>query len=82
MPTITSKELTTLKIARHHHHTVRSRLAIVNYATEHGIRELPGGLAWIGRRSGPGDAAGRRLDLRALSLAIPLSERAALRTRP
>ena len=30
--------LTTLKIARRHHHTVRSRLAIVNYATEHGIK--------------------------------------------
>ena len=25
MPTITTKELTTLKIARRHHHTVRSR---------------------------------------------------------
>ena len=31
MPTIASKELTTLKIARRHHHTVRSRLAFVNY---------------------------------------------------
>ncbi len=38
MPTITTKELTTLKIAKRSHHTVKSRLAIVTYATEHGIK--------------------------------------------
>jgi transposase len=38
MPTITTKELTTLKIAKRHHHTVKSRLAIVDYATKHGIK--------------------------------------------
>lgn len=38
MPTMTTKKLTTLKIAKRYHHTVRSRLAIVNYATEHGIK--------------------------------------------
>jgi transposase InsO family protein len=38
MPTITTKELTTLKIAKRYHHTVKSRLAIVHYATEHGIK--------------------------------------------
>jgi transposase InsO family protein len=38
MPTITTKELTTLRIAKRYHHTVKSRLAIVHYATEHGIK--------------------------------------------
>lgn len=38
MPTITTKELSTLKIAKHYHHTVKGRLAIVTYATEHGIK--------------------------------------------
>ncbi len=38
MPTMTTKKLTTLKIAKRYHHTVKSRLAIVNYATEHGIK--------------------------------------------
>ena len=38
MPTITTKELTTLKIAKRYHHTVKSRLAIVHYTTEHGIK--------------------------------------------
>lgn len=38
MPTITTKELTTLKIAKRYHHTIKSRFAIVNYATEHGIK--------------------------------------------
>lgn len=38
MPTITTQELTTQKIAKRHHHTVKSRLAIVQYATEHGIK--------------------------------------------
>ncbi len=38
MPTITTKELTTLKIAKRYHHTVKSRLAIVHYATDHGIK--------------------------------------------
>ncbi len=38
MPTITTKKLSTLKIAKRYHHTVTSRLAIVNYATEHGIK--------------------------------------------
>jgi len=38
MPTITTKELTTLKIAKRYHHTIKSRLAIVHYATEHGIK--------------------------------------------
>ncbi len=35
---ITTKELTTLKIAKRYHHTIKSRLAIVNYATEHGLK--------------------------------------------
>ncbi len=38
MPTITTKELTTLKIARRYHHTVKSRLAIVHDATDYGIK--------------------------------------------
>src|SRR5574338_130604 len=38
MPTITTKELTTLKIAKRYYHTVKSRLAIVHYATDHGIK--------------------------------------------
>lgn len=38
MPTSTTKELTTLKIAKRYHHTIKSRFAIVNYATEHGIK--------------------------------------------
>jgi transposase InsO family protein len=38
MPMITTKELTTLKIAKRYHHTVKSRLAIVHYATDHGIK--------------------------------------------
>lgn len=38
MPTITTKELTTLKIAKRYHHPVKSRLAIVHYATDHGIK--------------------------------------------
>jgi len=38
MPTIITKELTTLKIAKRYHHTIKSRFAIVNYATEHGIK--------------------------------------------
>jgi hypothetical protein len=53
MATITSKALTTLKIARRHHHTIRSRLAIVNYATEHGIERA----AWrfsLDRKTVPG----------------------------
>jgi len=38
MPTITTKELTTLKIAKRYHHSIKSRFVIVNYATEHGIK--------------------------------------------
>jgi len=38
MPSSTTKELTTLKIAKRYHHTIKSRFAIVNYATEHGIK--------------------------------------------
>jgi transposase len=38
MPTSTTKELTTLKIANRYHHTIKSRFAIVNYAIEHGIK--------------------------------------------
>ncbi len=38
MPTITTKELATLKIAKRYHHTVQSRLAVVGYGTEHGIK--------------------------------------------
>ena len=38
MSTITTKELTTLKIPRRYHHTVKSRLAIVHYATDFGIK--------------------------------------------
>jgi hypothetical protein len=38
MPTITTKELTTLKIAKRYHHNIKSRFAIVTYATEHGIK--------------------------------------------
>lgn len=38
MSTITTKELTTLKIPRRYHHTVKSRLAIVHYATDYGIK--------------------------------------------
>jgi transposase InsO family protein len=38
MPTITTKELTTLKIGKRYHHTVKSRLTIMHYATEHGIK--------------------------------------------
>jgi transposase len=33
-----TKELTTLKIAKRYHHTIKSRLAIVHYATDHGIK--------------------------------------------
>lgn len=42
MPTITTKEPTTLKIAQRYHHTVKSRLAIVHYDTEHGIKGAAG----------------------------------------
>ncbi|NGZ01767.1 MAG: hypothetical protein CV090_01800 [Nitrospira sp. WS238] len=38
MPTITTKELTTLTIATRSHHTIKSRLAVVNFATEHGLK--------------------------------------------
>jgi transposase-like protein len=38
MPTITTKELTTLKTAKCYHHTIKSRLAVETYATEHGIK--------------------------------------------
>lgn len=38
MPTSTTKELTTLKIAKRYHHIIKSRFAIVNYAIEHGIK--------------------------------------------
>lgn len=38
MPTSTTKELTTLKIAKRYHHTIKSRFAIVNSAPEHGIK--------------------------------------------
>lgn len=38
MPTSTTKELTTLKIAKRYHHTIKSRFAIVTYALEHGIK--------------------------------------------
>lgn len=38
MPTITTQELTTQKIAKRYHHTVKSRLAIVQYATQYGIK--------------------------------------------
>ena len=38
MPTITTQELSTQKIAKRYHHTVKSRLAIVQYATEYGIK--------------------------------------------
>jgi transposase-like protein len=38
MPMITTKELTTLKIAKCYHHIFKSRLAIVDYATDHGIK--------------------------------------------
>jgi transposase len=38
MPTSTTQELTTQKIAKRSHHTVKRRLAIVPYATEHGIK--------------------------------------------
>ena len=38
MPTITTRELTTLKIDERYHHTITSRFAIVNYTTEHGIK--------------------------------------------
>lgn len=38
MPTSTTKELTTLKIAKRYHHTIKSRFAIVTYAIEHGIK--------------------------------------------
>lgn len=38
MPTSTTKELTTLKIAKRYHPTITSRFAIVNYALEHGIK--------------------------------------------
>lgn len=42
MPTITTKELSTLKIAKRYHHTVKSRLAIVHYAFSQ-QRPKPGG---------------------------------------
>ena len=38
MPTITTKELKTLKIAKRYHHTVTSRLAVVTYAATHGTK--------------------------------------------
>lgn len=38
MPTITTKELATLKIAKRYHHTVKSRLAVVSYGRAHGIK--------------------------------------------
>lgn len=38
MSTITTKELTMLKIAKRSHHTVKSRFAIVQYATGYGIK--------------------------------------------
>ena len=38
MPTSTTKELTTRKIAKRYHYTIKSRFAIVNDATEHGIK--------------------------------------------
>jgi transposase-like protein len=38
MPTITTEESTTLKIAKRYHHTVKSRFAIVHDATDHGIK--------------------------------------------
>ncbi len=47
MPTITTKELATLNIAKYYHHTVKSRLHIVQYATV-GSTVRPGGLAWRG----------------------------------
>jgi len=37
MPTITTADLTTLKIAKRYHHTVKSRLAIASYAAERGL---------------------------------------------
>lgn len=44
MPTITIGELTTLKIAKRSHPTVKSRLAIAPYATEHG--QASGSTGW------------------------------------
>lgn len=38
MPTITTKELKALKIAKRYHHTVTSRYAVVAYATDHGMK--------------------------------------------
>ncbi len=38
MPTLTTKTLTTLKIAKRYHHTIESRFAIVQYATDHGMK--------------------------------------------
>jgi hypothetical protein len=49
MPTITTKELTTLKITKRYHHTVKSHLAIVHYAMDHGIK----GAVWPGSEDGP-----------------------------
>ena len=37
MPKISTKELMTLKIAKRSHHTLKSRLLIVQCATEHGL---------------------------------------------
>jgi len=38
MPTITTKELNSLKIAKSYHHTVKSRLAVLTYASEYGVK--------------------------------------------
>jgi hypothetical protein len=63
MPTITTKELTTLKIAKRYHHTIKSRLAIVHYATEHGLKGAARRFG-LGSEDGPSLAAslaGQRL---------------------
>lgn len=38
MPTITTKDLTTLNIAKPYHHTIKSRLAFVHDATDHAMK--------------------------------------------
>ena len=38
MPTTTTKDLNSLKIAKSYHHTVKSRLAVLTYAAEYGVK--------------------------------------------
>jgi hypothetical protein len=82
MPTMTTKELTVLKIAKRYHRTIKSRLAIVNMPPSMESKEPPAGLVWIGRRSERGGAAGRPPPSPGWFRAIPLSEHAGFRHRP